>query len=129
MSTALDAWFESLPGGWQGRALRIRHLLLDTAPDMREESKYGIPFYSRKRWMCYLSIQQGALVLGFIQGAFLVDPEDLFADTEHKLIRHYRVPPPEAPMDEEALQRLIVEAAELNLTDIGRSTRASRKAR
>ena len=101
-------------------------LLLDAAPGMREESKYGMPFYSRKRWMCYLALQRGRLILGFLQGSFLVDPEGSLAETDHKLVRHYPVPRPPAPFDTEALARLVFEAAELNMTEVGRSTRHRR---
>ena len=108
------AWFESLPEVWQDRAWRIRELLLDAAPAMTERIRYGQPFYDHRSWMAYVSFQKGRLVLGFIQGKHLLDPDGLLERTDHKLIRHYLPPLPPARMDEQALRRLIAEAVLVN---------------
>lgn len=110
MSAKIEAWFEALPELWQERAQRLRTLLLEADPAMREEWKYNTPFYCNGRWMCYLSMQKHSLVLGFVDGVHLLDAEGLFAPTAHKLIRHYLPPPPPARMNEPALRRLIAEA-------------------
>jgi hypothetical protein len=114
MSAAVEAWFEALPEEWQGPAQRLRELLLEASPLMRETWKYGIPFYEHRRWMCYLSMQKKGLVLGFVQGIHLGDREGLFAPTDHAQIRHYLPPPAPAPLPEGALRRLIQEAIALN---------------
>lgn len=114
MSAPVEAWFEELPEEWQATAQRIRELLMEASPVMREEWKFRTPFYSHRVWMCYLSLQKNGLVLGFIQGRNMLDPDGLFAPTEHAQIQHYLPPPSPAPLPENALRRLIQEAIALN---------------
>jgi hypothetical protein len=110
-----DAWFEGLPEKWRERAQQVRELVMDTSPLMREEWKYGTtPFYSAHKWVCYLTLQQERLVLGFTHGASLLDPEQLLERTAHKQIRHYLPPPAGQRMDTAALQRLVAEALDLD---------------
>lgn len=114
MSAAIEGWFEELPEEWQAPARRIRELLLQASPLMREEWKYRTPFYSHRLWMCYLSLQKNGLVLGFVQGRNMLDPDGLFAPTEHSQIQHFLPSPSPAPLPETALRRLIQEAIALN---------------
>jgi hypothetical protein len=114
MSAVVEAWFEQLPEDWQEPAQRLRELLLEASPLMRETWKYGTPFYEHRRWMCYLSLQKKGLVLGFIQGAHMGDPEGLFAHTDHAQIRHFMPGPAPARLPEAALRRLVQEAIALN---------------
>lgn len=114
MSAALEAWFEQLPEEWRPQAQRLRELLLESSPLMRESWKYSTPFYDHRRWMCYLSLQKKGLVLGFIQGKLLGDPDGLFAPTDHALIRHYMPGPAPARLPEGALRRLLQEAIAVN---------------
>jgi hypothetical protein len=114
MSAKIEAWFEALPDLWQERAQRLRTLLLEASPAMREEWKYNTPFYCNGRWMCYLSLQKQKLVLGFVDGIDLLDAEGLFAHTDHRSIRHYLPPEPPSRMNEPALRRLIAEASLLS---------------
>jgi len=115
MSAKVQAWFDALPEQWQDHAQRIRELLLDASPVMKEEWKYATPFYSNGRWMCYLSFQKKGLVLGFVDGVHLLDAEGLFATTDHKQIRHFLPQQAPARMNERALQRLITEAVAYNV--------------
>lgn len=114
MALPVEGWFEALPDQWRDRAQRIRELIMEASPSMREGWRYGTPFYDHHRWLCYLSLQKGQLVLGFVQGMHLGDPEGVLERTDHKLIRHYRPPPPPARMNEGALRRLIDEAVMMN---------------
>lgn len=115
MSAKVQTWFDALPDQWHECAQRIRELLMDASPAMKEEWKYNVPFYSNGRWMCYLSFQKKGLVLGFVEGIHLLDPEGLFANTEHQQIRHFLPQPAPARMNERALQRLIEEAVAYNV--------------
>lgn len=112
--SAVDAWFEGLPDEWAPVAAELRELLLSASPLMKEERKYGLPFYSHRRWMCYLSLQKHGLVLGFVAGVHMLDAEQLFATTDHKLIRHYMPPRDPSKLPLEALRRLVQEAIMLN---------------
>lgn len=121
-SGSVQAWFDALPPQWQEPAQQLREWLLDAAPGMKEEWKYQLPFYSNGRWMCYLSLQKGRLVLGFIEGIHLPDPQRLFARTDHKQIRHYLPPPAPGRMPERALRALMDEAVAYNVERLVRRT-------
>lgn len=107
-------WFEELPEEWKAVAEVLHDLLLEASPLMQVEWKYNLPFYSHRRWMCYLSLQKQGLVLGFVSGVHMVDTERLFAPTEHKLIRHYLPPRSKKELPLNGLRRLIQEAISLN---------------
>lgn len=112
--TRTQAWFGQLPEVWRPVALEIHELLMDASPRMTEQWKYNTPFYSHHRWMCYLSLQPKGLVLGFVQGAKMADPEGLLAHTEHRFIRHFlpSIDPEQLPLV--ALGRLVQEAILIN---------------
>ena len=115
MSATTEAWFDALPEQWRDCAQRLREILLEASPHMREEWRFkSSPFYYHRRWMAYLSLQKGELVLGFIQGRDLLDPQQLLERTDHKLVRHYKPPAPPARLPEDALRRLINEAVTVN---------------
>lgn len=126
MSAAVEAWFEALPDAWRPQAQHLRELLLEASPRMRETWKYGIPFYEHRRWLCYLNLQKKGLVLGFVQGAHMTDPDGLFAPTDHVQIRHYLPPPAPAVLPLNALRRLIQESIALN-EEIAREKLLKRK--
>lgn len=115
MNAVLYRWFDTIPEEWRPRAEQLHLLILQASPSISEENRHGVPSYVLHRWMCYLSFQKGSLILGFMQGNMLVDAESLLARTEHKLIRHYRVPAPGLPLDAEAVNRLILEAVVVNM--------------
>lgn len=115
MPSTVQAWFDELPLPWQEPAQQLREWLLDAAPGMKEEWKYQLPFYSNGRWMCYMALQKGRLVLGFIEGIHLPDPQGLFARTAHKQVRHYLPPPAPGRLPEQALRALMDEAVRRNV--------------
>jgi hypothetical protein len=110
----IEDWFEGLPEAWRPVAEEIRSIVMEASPLIREEWKYGTPFYSHLRWMCYLSLQKKGLVLGFVQGGVMVDPEGILAHTEHRLIRHFLPAMEVAKLSVGPLRRLIQEAIEIN---------------
>jgi hypothetical protein len=111
---SIDAWFDALPEHWRERAQRIRELILEASPIIREGLKYGLPFYDHRKWMCYLALQKGQLVLGFTNGRHLLDPGGALEVTAHKLIRHYLPPLPPQRLNEAVLRALLAEAVNLN---------------
>ena len=125
--SAVEGWFEELPEPWQGPAQRVRELIMAASPAMREVWRYRTPFYDHQRWMCYLSLQRGRLVLGLVHGSLMEDPEGLFTPSDHKQIRHYH-PPVEGPLPEAALRRLLTEAVLVNEA-VERDKREGAKAR
>jgi hypothetical protein len=121
----IDQWYQGLPDGWRDVAGEIRALVLERSPLMKEEWKYGTPFFVHRRWLCYLGMQQGALVLGFVQGVAMSDPEGLFSASGHRRIRHHRPTPSEKDLRRSALRQALDEAISIN-DDLGRRGRGPR---
>lgn len=115
MATGVQAWFDRLPDHWQERAQRLRELILDAAPGIEEKLSYNIPFYHYRGWMCFINYAGDRLVLGFVRGIHMLDPEGLFSITDHKLIRHYLPPIPPARLAEDPFRRLVYEAIRTNV--------------
>jgi hypothetical protein len=115
MATEVQRWFDRLPQHWQERAQRIRELLLDAAPGIEEKWLFkSTPFYLHHGWMCYLNFKQDQLIVGFCNGVHMLDPQGLFALTDHKLIRHYMPAAPPVRLNEAAFRRLLEEAVLVN---------------
>lgn len=94
----------------------MRELILEAAPGMEEKWMFkSSQFYLHHGWLCYFSFKKDQLIIGFIQGKHMADPQGLFALTDHKQIRHYLPPEPATHLDERAFQRLIEEAVEVNV--------------
>jgi len=125
--SAVDGWFEELPEEWHEVAFALRNRLLEASPRMKEEWKYKLPFYSNGRWMCYLSFQKKRLVLGFIEGVHLLDPDALFAPTGHKMIRHFLPGPSPSALNDRALCQLITVAVLYNEELLARRKGRKRK--
>jgi hypothetical protein len=50
---------------------RTRNLILASAPFVREQLKYRVPFYEYKWPLCYLNVQKKTVYLGFPKGVWL----------------------------------------------------------
>lgn len=69
-------------------AEELRMLIFACVPDVQERLKYGIPFYSCKGDICYLTPQKKKLVLGFVQGVKLRPRPGVLVAEDRKQIRH-----------------------------------------
>jgi hypothetical protein len=72
-------------GDWRGETLaRLRQLILDADPDMREEWKWvkptspGVPVWSHDGGVCTGEVYKQVVKLTFFRGASLKDPKKLF---------------------------------------------------
>jgi hypothetical protein len=54
----MEDWFKGLREAWRPVVEEIRSIVMESSPHIREEWKYGTPFYSHLSWMCYLSLQK-----------------------------------------------------------------------
>ena len=111
--------------GWRGVTLaRMRQLILDSAPDIAEEWKWGTPVWSHGGILCTGEVYQRAVKLTFPKGAALTDPAGLFnASLEGKVRRAIDLHEADevAPA---AFQALIREAVGLN--GVGRAKGAGK---
>src|SRR5215831_16395265 len=66
-------------GDWRGKVLaRLRKLILDAAPDMTEEWKWGTAVWTNNGLVCSAGAFKDHVKLNFFKGASLKDPKCLF---------------------------------------------------
>jgi len=64
---------------WRGKLLaRLRKLILEAAPDITEEWKWGTAVWSHKGLVCSAGAFKDHVKLNFFKGASLKDPKGLF---------------------------------------------------
>lgn len=65
--------------GWRGNTLaRLRKLILEAAPGITEEWKWGTAVWSQKGLVCSAGAFKDHIKLNFFKGAALEDPHGLF---------------------------------------------------
>lgn len=66
-------------GDWRGQVIaRLRQMILDAAPDMVEEWKWGTGVWTNKGMVCAAGAFKDHVKLNFFKGASLKDPKGLF---------------------------------------------------
>lgn len=73
-----DEFFHELPRNEQVIANRLRAIILEIDPNMKEKLSYGVPYYIRKRRICFIWPQSASygprnwlVTLGFCYGHML----------------------------------------------------------
>lgn len=87
-----DVYYAALDEPHKSIALEARELLCGVEPDVSEEIKYGIPFYSRKGMVCYMNVNKNGVAIGFICGTQMSDTFGLFSGKNLKMVRHIALP-------------------------------------
>lgn len=105
---------EDLPD-WRGPLLaRLRHLILEAAPELTEEWKWETPVWACKGNVVAAGTFKDHLKLNFFKGASLNDPHGLFnAGFDAKATRAIDIHEGDT-LNESALQELIRAALALN---------------
>ncbi len=101
---------------WRGDMLaHLRQLILEAAPGINEEWKWGTAVWSRDGLICSAGAFKDHVKLNFFKGASLEDPKGLFnAGLEAKATRAIDFGEGD-PVDEPALQDLVRAAVAFNL--------------
>lgn len=104
-------------GDWRGRMLdRLRKLILEAAPDITEEWKWGTAVWAHKGLVCSAGAFKDHVKLNFFKGASLKDPKGLFnAGLDAKITRAIDFREGDK-IDSTALKDLIRSAAAHNLS-------------
>lgn len=90
-----DEYYADLPEPQKSIALEIRALVMGTEPDIEEDIKFGVPFYSREGWACYVNVtKKDGVTLGFMNGTVMSDTFGLFFNEKKqlKLVRFIKLP-------------------------------------
>ena len=102
---------------WRGKMLaRLRKLVLETAPDIAEEWKWGTAVWSQKGLVCSAGAFKDHVELNFFKGASLKDAQGLFnAGLDAKATRAIDFSEGD-DIDAPALKELIRTAVDYNLS-------------
>ena len=108
-------------GDWRGKLLaQLRKLILDTAPDVTEEWKWGTAVWTSNGMVCAAGAFKDHVKLNFFKGASLKDPKRLFnAGLDAKATRAIDFTENDK-IDESALKALIRAAVAYNLAFVAK---------
>jgi hypothetical protein len=109
----VDAYVAGL-SGWQREAvMKLRELIHEAAPDIREEWKWDTPVFGGRGNVCAVGTFQDHVKVNFFKGASLPDPEGLFnAGLEAKTSRAIDLREGDLDrMDADAFRALVREAS------------------
>jgi len=113
---------------WRGETLaRLRALITEADPDVVEEVKWkkpsrpeGVPVWSHDGIICTGEMLKNAVRLTFPKGAEMKDPRKMFnARLDSNAVRAIDIDKHE-PVNEAALQALVLEAVRLNKSRVRR---------
>ena len=116
-SEHITSYIEEL-SDWRGEMLaKLRKLVCEAAPDLREEWKWDTPVWSQKGNVVAIGAFKDHIKLNFFKGASLDDPKGLFnAGLDAKATRAIDLNEGDQ-IDEAALKDLIRAAVAHNIAD------------
>jgi|GEM_PF-1633948 len=89
----------------------VREHIRSIFPDIIEEMKWGVPFFSIYGSLCYLNVsKKGELIVAFYRGHLMSDSAGVFEGKDRKMIRHFVLDPNEE-VNEKVLTAYLKEAA------------------
>ena len=111
----VDAYVAGLSGWQRDAVVRLRELVHQAVPDIREEWKWDTPVFAGRANVCAIGVFRDHVKVNFFKGASLSDRAGLFnAGLEAKASRAIDFPRGDlSGLDTEAFQALIREAAAL----------------
>lgn len=112
----VEDYITELPLWMQEQLFVVREIILQSHPNIKEEIKFNIPFYSLNGLLFYFSVyKKKDFVLGICNGAKLADAHLMLrADAKQKYIRHWVLHEKQEP-DYDLLAQYVEEAIQLNL--------------
>lgn len=109
----IDQYIASIPD-WRGEILtKLRKLIHEAGPELKEEWKWGCPVWSQNGLVCSISAFKAHVGMNFFKGATLNDPQKLFTTGEGKSMRSIKWFESNK-INESALKDLIKEAINFN---------------
>lgn len=88
----VEAWIHDRPEEMQKSIIRFRSIIFQTLPQVEEGFKWNIPIYIHVRNLVYLNESQDGLVIGFMNGAEMSDPANIFEAKDRSMVRHLVFP-------------------------------------
>ena len=72
-SKNVDSWLYEQDPYLRQIASKLRNMILDAGPELKESVRWSNPIYEGRRRVMYLSATEECITLGFFEGADLVD--------------------------------------------------------
>ncbi|MFM7851456.1 MAG: DUF1801 domain-containing protein [Flammeovirgaceae bacterium] len=85
-SAAVDIYILDQPEDIRLTLQILREIILETVTEVKEQIKWGVPFYTQNGLLCYLNYEQKTkkVILGLIEGSSIHDKYKLFGSgTQH----------------------------------------------
>jgi hypothetical protein len=83
---ALD-YLDQLPNSPEGKIFRFLHHLLSTYPEINTRIHFNTPFYTRHRWMVYVSgLKKGGVEICFVQASLYSKHQELLDFKKRKQV-------------------------------------------
>ncbi len=100
---------------WRGNLLKeLRQLINDTAPELTEDFKWGVPVWTHNGLVCAISAFKDHVKINFFKGAYLPDPKKIFNSgldsKEHRSINFAK----DDKLDKAAITELVQAALAYN---------------
>lgn len=115
-----DSFYAALLPEERSICLRLRHLVLDNFPELREKFGYGVPYYHRHRRVCFFypasfpySGHETGVAFGFTRGNLLSNEQGLLDLGQRKEVA-YVVLQREQDIQEDILLEILHEAVLLD---------------
>ncbi len=92
---------------------KIRSILINTLPGIKEKISYGIPFYYYCGPLCYINVRKNFIDLGFTKGYALIKRLNTLDMKNRKQVasmKFYR----EKEINENLIKEVLIEAASIN---------------
>lgn len=86
----VNEYVAAMPENQKPIAEALRNLIRETAPELEECLKWGMPNYSNAKNILYLASQKNHVNFGFHDASFLNDPHNLLEGTGAKM-RHVKI--------------------------------------
>ena len=111
-----EEYILSKPEPWRSILLELQAIIKHTIPDVSEQYKWRLPFYSLNgKMFCFLNFRKKFVDVGFVNGIYLEGSREvLIAGEKRKSLRSMRYHSLEE-IDVEMLQKVLLEAQEWNL--------------
>lgn len=110
-SAPVDAFIGKLEPPIQGVAMTLRQLIRETAPEVQETIKWGMPCYEYNGLLCSINPAKAYVNLQIFRSAELTDPDGLLEGTG-KAMRHVKVRSTDS-MPSQGIRALLKEAIRL----------------
>lgn len=101
----------------------LRQIAMEHIPEVREKLSYNVPFYYRKRRICYIwpsaipwgNVPEGGVQFGFCYGSMLQDESGYLEKNGRKYV-YGRTFFSTTEVDSDLLQAYLMEAVEIDFT-------------